>query len=101
MISVNLMPAPDENSSIQADNNPKRKRIDGFSPTNIDVTQLDENRFALLSGLEVENVEGSPRTKNQLNSPPQSPKIRTGHYCQPIFLFNANIKRLVSRAAGS
>ena len=73
------MPTTDGNSPAQTGNNPKRKRTDGFS----------------LSGLEVENVNDTPKTKKSVEITNTKPKNTTRSHCPPIFSFNVYIKGLV------
>lgn len=85
-------------------NEPKRKRLDGATTTtDIDITGLaydpdNQNRFALLSGLDIQNVQhasNSRKKKPQSSATSAAPTKKT--LCPPIFLFDVNIKLLVEQ----
>lgn len=84
-------------------NVPKRKRIEGETAADIDVSNLrydpnGQNRFGLLAGLEIENLE----TEENVNKPEstiagKSKNNKRKTFCPPIFIYNVNIKRLVEQ----
>lgn len=92
----------------------KRKRLDladQEEPMSIDVSKLtgkvtqdplinNNNRFALLGELEIENDNAAPRAaqRDKAESPAQtSNRPSRKNYCPPIFMYNVNIAHLVNQ----
>lgn len=73
----------------------KRRRTEEH--TDIDVGRLGQNRFALLAGLEIENI---PSTSGQVRVDTSSTDniiSQRKSFCPPIFLQNVNMKHLIKQ----
>lgn len=87
-------------------NDSKRKRLEGTTttPTVIDVTKLaydpnNQNRYALLAGLDIQNVQHTANLRKKKPDATTTPVATSGKksLCPPIFLFDVNIKLLVDQ----